>query len=114
MIDPKEAERLVSELNVGLRRFEEIKHYHELALTLELEFKDVCRIRDEYSQQVQLLQKELSKLRSSAGFYLFIVNMVKEHHALQSIWDDLVVTMRLIDPDLENKFNHITKFGEQP
>jgi DNA-binding transcriptional regulator GbsR (MarR family) len=48
--------------------------------------------------QVHDLEKQQYADKNMAAMYRDIIAMVKANPALQSIWDELIVTMRMIDP----------------
>jgi hypothetical protein len=111
MMSPQEATKLVAELNEGINKFEELRHYHELALKLKLELESACSSRDANELKITNLTRAVTDLQLKAGLYSLLVDLLSENEVLQPIWDELVVTMKLLNPELENTFKLIIRFG---
>lgn len=56
----------------------------------------------ELHERVRKMDHEIMMLKPKAKMYDDIVAMVTQHETLQSIWDELVVAMKLIDSDAFN------------
>jgi hypothetical protein len=50
-------------------------------------------------ETIRRIEWEKEQLRAKAEMYDKIVSDVMKHEALQSIWNDLVVTMKMLDAD---------------
>jgi hypothetical protein len=89
--------------------------------TFEDNGHDPYLIIEEQKSQIEVLEKKnenllkvLNEFRAAmagkmieADFYKAIQEMVKENPSIRDQWSDLVMTMRLIDPEVDKKFKEI-------
>lgn len=48
------------------------------------------------------LQAERDHYKRNATFYLKIADLAKEHETIRDIWDQLVITMTMVDPSVKD------------
>jgi hypothetical protein len=97
------AEQL-AELNQTFQKHQELNEFRERLETLEACMDQAYLRAEGLENKNAQLRIEKQHQQNQAAFYQLIIEMVSTHEQLQTIWDDLVVTMKLLDPEIEKKF----------
>jgi hypothetical protein len=100
-----DAERFADEMNespdlIIAKQEKEINDLKEKLEAMEKQAKDSVKMLDE-------ARSKLSGKFIKADFYEVIERMVKENESVNDAWMNLMITMKLVQPELEEEFREI-------
>lgn len=100
------AER-VAELADAVNKYTEYAEFRDRVEVLEAHLEHAIVRNEQLDAANALLKAEAMRINNNAAFYELILDRVKENESLQPLWDEFLVALKLVCPDIEDQFRNI-------
>lgn len=106
-LSPQQATERLQELQAEAEQFQHLYEFRSRLEVLEAHLGAALerniRLEDQYAE----LSAKLTQRNNESLFYKLMLQTIEENPTLQPLWDELLMSMKLCDSEIEDKFKAI-------
>lgn len=99
----------IAALNDAINKHQELEGYRTRLEVLEAHFAAAMERNEQLETANERIGRQRDENHKDAEFYRLIIKQVQENPSIQSYWDEFLVAMKLVNPEIEQEFTRINR-----